>query len=181
MGCRRDVGWFGPDLPPITSEANRGIGSANVKRALGCMSAVFGTVLYGTARQYYVTTVKRIVSLPCLQHVIHKFPLVLLSLISLLFLAALAALAALSLPPSLPPSLPLSLTRFPLPTLPPSRTQIHTNTQTHKHTNTSIHKNTQKYTNTEPCALLSSLPVSVVAFLSLLLIVSVSVLITNCA
>ena len=34
MGCRHDVGWFRPDLPPITSEANRGIGSANMKRAL---------------------------------------------------------------------------------------------------------------------------------------------------
>ena len=34
MGSRRDVGWFCLDLPPTTSEANRGIGSANVKRAL---------------------------------------------------------------------------------------------------------------------------------------------------
>ena len=34
MVCRRDVGWFRPELPPTTSEPNRGIGSANVKRAL---------------------------------------------------------------------------------------------------------------------------------------------------
>ena len=34
MGSRRDVEWFCPDLPPTTSEANRGVGSANVKRAL---------------------------------------------------------------------------------------------------------------------------------------------------
>ena len=33
MGSRCNVGWFCPDLPPTTSEANRGIGSANVKRA----------------------------------------------------------------------------------------------------------------------------------------------------
>ena len=33
MVCRRDVGWFRPELPPTTSEPNRGIGSANVKRA----------------------------------------------------------------------------------------------------------------------------------------------------
>ena len=32
--CRRDVGWFRPELPPTTSEPNRGIGSANVKRAM---------------------------------------------------------------------------------------------------------------------------------------------------
>ena len=36
MVCRRDVGWFHPELPPTTSEPNRGIGSANVKRALHC-------------------------------------------------------------------------------------------------------------------------------------------------
>ena len=35
MVCRRDVGWFRPELPPTASEPNRGIGSAKVKRALG--------------------------------------------------------------------------------------------------------------------------------------------------
>ena len=34
MGSRHKVGWICPDLPPIASEANRGIVSANVKRAL---------------------------------------------------------------------------------------------------------------------------------------------------
>ena len=33
MRSRRDVQWFCPDLPPTTSETNRGDGSANVKRA----------------------------------------------------------------------------------------------------------------------------------------------------
>ena len=33
-GSRLEVGWLRPDLPPIASEANRGIVSANVRRAL---------------------------------------------------------------------------------------------------------------------------------------------------
>ena len=40
MGPRRDVGWFRPDLPSTTSEADRGIGSANVKRASVTINAV---------------------------------------------------------------------------------------------------------------------------------------------
>ena len=34
MGSRPDVGWFCPDLPLTTSEASRGVRSANVKWAL---------------------------------------------------------------------------------------------------------------------------------------------------
>ena len=41
MVCRRDVGWFRPELPPTASEANRGIGSANVKRALAITGQVW--------------------------------------------------------------------------------------------------------------------------------------------
>ena len=40
IGSRRDVKWFRPDMPPTISEANRGIGLANVKRALALLSRV---------------------------------------------------------------------------------------------------------------------------------------------
>ena len=42
MGPRRDVGWCRPDLPSTTTEANRGIESANVKRASVTINAVVG-------------------------------------------------------------------------------------------------------------------------------------------
>ena len=34
MGSRRDVGRLCPELPPVTSEANRGVESANMQQAL---------------------------------------------------------------------------------------------------------------------------------------------------
>ena len=49
MVCRRDVGWFRPELPPTASEPNRGIGSANVKRALNCNDLAFFVSLLSDA------------------------------------------------------------------------------------------------------------------------------------